>query len=615
MQWLDAATLDLLEDLLTQPDVQHLMLIGAYRDNEVNSAHPLMRKLEAIRQAGAIVQDIVLAPLDHDDLARLLVRIRFTPNRSSASLASLIHEKTAGNPFFGIQFISELAEEGLLAFDHVEGRWSWDLNRIHAKGYTDNVVDLMVGKLNRLPMGTQKALEELACLGNSADFTTLRMVYESSDEKIRVELWEAIRTGLVFQSEDSYRFLHDRVQEAAYSLIPEPLRAETHLRIGRLLAAHTPPEKREEAIFEIVNQFNRASHLIPSDEERERLAKLNFIAAKRAKNSTAYAAALNYLAAGRVTLSEQSWYDKYDLIFGIECLTAECEVLTADMVSAEHRLSMLAERAKGAHDIAVVTRLRLTLYTALDRSDRSVEVCLEYLRRGGTEWSARPSKDEVMREYERIWSLVGSSQIEELIDLPLMSSPDVLDAIDVLAEVVTPALFYDENLSSLVICRMVNLSLQHGNSDASCFAYVWFGIIAGPRFGNYKDGFRFGELGYDLVKERGLKRFQARTYMSFGDIVLPWTKHIRAGRDLVIRAFDAANEIGDLTFAGYCCDHLVKNMLAAGDQLVEVQREAENGLQFAQKVALRSRRRPPQSATRPHQDPSRPHSHFWVFQR
>jgi PAS domain S-box-containing protein len=499
-------------------------------------------------------------------------------------LASLIHEKTAGNPFFSIQFISELAEEGLLAFHHVEGRWFWDLHRIQAKGYTDNVADLMVGKLNRLPMGTQKALEELACLGNSADFTTLRMVYESSDETIRVELWEAIRTGLVFQSEDSYKFLHDRVQEAAYSLIPEPLRAETHLRIGRLLAAHTPPEKREEAIFEIVNQFNRASHLIPSDEERERLAKLNFIAAKRAKNSTAYAAALNYLAAGRVTLSEQSWYDKYDLIFGIECLTAECEVLTADMVSAELRLSMLAERAKGGHDIAVVTRLRLTLYTALDRSDRSVEVCLEYLRRGGTEWSARPSKDEVIREYERIWSLVGSSQIEELIDLPLMSSPDVLDAIDVLAEVVTPALFYDENLSSLVICRMVNLSLQHGNSDASCFAYVWFGIIAGPRFGNYKGGFKFGELGYDLVKERGLKRFQARTYMSFGDIVLPWTKHIRAGRDLVIRAFDAANEIGDLTFAGYCCDHLVKNMLAAGDQLVDVQREAENGLQFAQKV-------------------------------
>src|SRR6266446_7770954 len=213
---------------------------------------------------------------------------------------------------------------------------------------------------------------------------------------------------------------------------------------------------------------------------------------------------------------------------------AECDLLTANMLAAEKRLSMLAQRARSAHNIAIVARLRITLYTTVDRSDRGVEVCLEYLRRCGTDWSPHPTSDEVQREYHRIWSLVGHRQIEALINVPAVTNPDILDALDVLTEVVTPALFCDENLSSLVICRMVNLSLEHGNSDASCFAYVWFGIIAGPRFGNYKGGFRFGELGYDLVEERGLKRFQARTYMSFGDIVLPWTKHIRAGRDLVI---------------------------------------------------------------------------------
>ena len=261
LQWLDAATLDLMEDLLTQPDVQHLMLIGAYRDNEVDPAHPLMRKLEAIRQAGALVQDIVLAPLTREDLGQLIAdSLHCEPERASP-LAQLIHEKTAGNPFFAIQFISALAEEGLLTFDHGEGRWSWDLNRIHAKGYTDNVVDLMVGKLNRLPVETQKALQQLACLGNSAEFAMLRMVYQDSEEEMHGQLWEAVRAGLIFRSEDSYRFLHDRVQEAAYSLIPEELRAEAHLRIGRLLAAHTPPEKLEEGIFEIVNQLNRGSHL------------------------------------------------------------------------------------------------------------------------------------------------------------------------------------------------------------------------------------------------------------------------------------------------------------------------------------------------------------------
>ena len=403
------------------------------------------------------------------------------------------------------------------------------------------------------------------------------------------QLWEAVRAGLIFRSEDSYRFLHDRVQEAAYSLIPEASRAEAHLRIGRLLAAHTPPEKLEEVIFEIVNQLNRGSHLITSAEERERVAELNFIAGRRAKTSTAYASALKYLAAGRALLTEESWDHKYELIFDIEYLMAECELLTADMVAAENRLSMLAKRAKSGHDIAVVTRLRLTLYTTLDRSDRGVEVFLEYLRRSGTDWSLHPTREEVMREYDRIWSLVGSRQIEELVDLPLMSNPDVLDLLDVFTEVVTPALFCDENLCSLVICRMVNLSLEHGNSDGSCFAYVWFAIIAGPRFGNYKDGFRFGRLGYELVEKRGLKRYQARTYMSFGNIVMPWARHVRAGRDLVRRAFDAAYRIGDLTFAAYCCNELVTNLLAAGDPLAEVQPRSRERPRVCPERALRPR--------------------------
>ena len=582
LQWLDAATLDLMEDLLNRSDMRHLMLIGAYRNNEVNPSHPLMRKLEAMRQAGAILQDIILAPLTREDLAQLIADSLHCEPERATPLAQLIHDKTTGNPFFAIQFFSELAEEGLLTFDHDKGRWSWDLNRIYAKGYTDNVVDLMVGKLNRLPVETQKALQQLACLGNSAEFAMLRMVYQDSDEGMHGQLWEAVRTGLIFRSEDSYRFLHDRVQEAAYSLIPQELRAETHLRIGMLLAAHTPPEKLEEGIFEIVNQLNRGSHLITSTEERERVAELNFIAGRHAKASAAYASALNYLAAGRALLTEESWDHNYELIFDIEFYMAECELLTANKVAAENRLSMLSQRARSAHHIASVARLRLTLYQTMDRSDRAVEVCLEYLRRGGTDWSPHPTSDEARREYDRIWSQLGNRQIEELIDLPLITNPELLDALEVLGEVVTPALCCDENLLALVLCRMVNLSLEHGNSDSSCFAYVWFAIIAGPCFGNYRDGFRFGRLGYELVEKRGLTRYQARTYMSFGNIVMPWAKHALGGRDLVRRAFDSAYRIGDLTFASYCCCELITNFLTVGDPLADVQVEAENALAFVQ---------------------------------
>src|SRR6266478_5224569 len=584
LQWLDAATLDLLEDLLTRPDVQHLMLIGAYRGNEVDSAHPLMRKLEAIGKAGARVQEIILAPLAREDLGRLVAEsLRCEPARA-ARLTQVVHQKTGGNPFFAIQFISALAEEGLLAFDHGGGRWSWDPNRIHAKGYTDNVVELMVGKLNRLPLQTQKALQEFACLGNSTEISTLSIVHGTSEEEVHSDLWEAVRLEFIVRLKGSYKFVHDRIQEAAYSLIPEELRAEAHLRIVRRLAAHAPPERREEAIFEIVNPFNRGAALITSRDEREQLAELNLQAGERAKASTAFAAALKYLITGAGLLGDDCWERRHKLAFALELHRAECEFLTGEVAAAAERLTMLSSRAANTVERATVACLRVDLYTTLNQSDRAVAVCLDYLRSMGLEWPPHPTEEEGRREYERIWSQLGSHAIEELIELPLMSDPVSLAALDVLTKVLPPALFTDANLLSLVICRAINLSLEHGNSDGSCFAYVWLGVIAGPHFDNYEAGFRFGRLGYELVEKRGLRRFQARTYVSFGNLVMPWTKHVKTGRGLLRRAFEAANKIGDLTFAAYSRMDLNTNLLAAGDPLSEVQRETEHGLEFAHKM-------------------------------
>ena len=584
LQWLDTATLGLLEHLVTRSGVRHLLLVGAYRDNEISPSHPLLRTLDAIRKAGAFVEKIELAPLAREDLVRLIAdTLGCTPDHADP-LAGLVHEKTGGNPFFAIQFISALADEGLLRFDHDAACWRWELDRLHAKGYTDNVVDLMAGKLTRLPVETQSALQQLACLGNGAEITMFSIVLGKSNEDIRSALWDAVRLGLVEHIEGSYKFTHDRVQEAAYSLIPERLRAEAHLRIGRLLAAHTPAEKREEAIFEIVNQLNRGAALVTSRDEREQLAELNLIAGRRAKASTAYASALTYLTAGAALLADDCWERRHELIFPLELHRAECEFLTGELVAAEERLTMLSSRAADTVDQSTVACLRVDLYTTLDRSDGAVGVCLAYLRHLGVEWSPHPTDEEVRREYERIWLQLGTRAIEELIDLPLMSDPASLATLDLLTRVVPPALFTDANFLSLVTCRMVNLSLERGNSDGSCFAYVWLGVISGPHFGNYKAGFRFGRLGYELIEKRGLKRFQARTGMVFGNLVVPWTKHIRAGRDLLRHAFEAANRTGDLTFAAYSCQGLNRNLLAAGDPLAQVQDEAENGLDFAQRA-------------------------------
>ncbi|HMF60671.1 MAG TPA: GAF domain-containing protein, partial [Vicinamibacterales bacterium] len=586
LQWLDAATLDLLEDLVTRSELQHLMLIGAYRDNEVTAAHPLTHKLEAIRNAGAPVQEVRLAPLAGEDVRQLVAdALRCEPARA-APLAELLREKTGGNPFFVIQFIVALADEGLLTFDHQAARWSWDLERIHAKGYTANVIDLMAGKLNRLPVATQKGLQQFACLGNSADTSTLALARGTSEEQVHADLWEAVRLELIERLDGAYRFVHDRVQEAAYSLIPEQSRAVAHLRIGRLLAAHTAPEKREEVIFEIVNQLNRGVALITSQNEREQLAEFNLIAGTRAKNATAYTSALTYLAAGRALLPEDCWDRCSALTFALEFHRAKCEFLTGAYAAAEERLLLLSSRAGRLVDFAAVTSLKVELFTTLGSSDRAVEACLAYLRRIGVRWSAHPTEEEVRQEYERIWRQIGSRSIEELVDVPLMADPEWRATMDVLTAVLPPALFTDENLLCLVICRMANLSLEHGNSDAACVAYVSLGMLLGPRFGNYPAGFSFGKLGLDLVDLRGLRRFESRVCVMFGGRVSPWTQAVRTGLSLVWRAFEAASRLGDLTYAGLTRNVLIINVLFAGDPLGDVQREAEVGLDFARQFGF-----------------------------
>ncbi|MEA2780064.1 MAG: hypothetical protein QOK29_1608, partial [Rhodospirillaceae bacterium] len=352
LQWLDLATLDLIEHLISHAEVRHLLLLGAYRDNEVSPSHPLARMLVRIRVTGARLREIRLAPLMPDDVERLLADALHTDPERARPLADLVFEKTAGNPFFTIQFLLALIDEGLLAFDPGAAAWTWDLQRIRAKGFTDNVADLMAAKLGRLPHRTQKALGQLACLGNAAETATLTLVHGGAEEAMHVALWEAVRAGLVIRSDNTYAFLHDRIQEAAYALIAEGVRAMAHLRIGRLLAARTAPDALEENIFDIVNQFDRGVALIDVDQERKQVAELNLIAGKRARAATAFASALQYFATGRALLGENGWEQHYQLSFELELHWVECEYLTGELAAAEGRLSLLAARARTTVDSA-----------------------------------------------------------------------------------------------------------------------------------------------------------------------------------------------------------------------------------------------------------------------
>src|SRR5262249_7598816 len=318
--------------------------------NEVGPTHPLSDTLAAMR-GRADVREVALAPLDREHVRALIAdALSHTPD-DTEPLTEVVYEKTAGNPLFVMQFLGELADEGGLALDPSMGIWTWDLAHIRAKGYTENVFDLLAAKLGRLPVSTQEALRSLACLerGHTA---ALSLVQGCSEGELHATLAEATEAGLVLRGEDGYAFCHDRIQEAAYALVPEGERAAVHLRIGRLLLANLPASDTSGKVFDVVNQLNRGATLVSSPEERLRLAELNLIAGRRARATSAYASALVHLAAGEALLSEEDWKRHYGIRFYLALHRAECEFLTGELSAADACLSRLKERARGRKDLA-----------------------------------------------------------------------------------------------------------------------------------------------------------------------------------------------------------------------------------------------------------------------
>jgi PAS domain S-box-containing protein len=587
LQWLDTATLEFLERLITDPDVRHVLLIGAYRDNEVSPSHPLMRTLGAIREARAKTQEIVLAPLGLDDVDRLIAEALRCSLNSAGPLALLIHEKTGGNPFFAIQFLTALAEESLLRFDRDASGWTWDLDRIRAKGYSDNVVDLMVGKLQRLSGTTQVALQQLACLGNVAEITTLNIVFGQSKEDIHIGFLDAARNGLIFRMEGYYSFPHDRIQEAAYALIPESERAGEHLRIGRLLLSSLTEVGLGEHLFDIANQLNRGAALLTDHDEKVHAAAINLRAGRKAKASAAYASARGYFAAGMELLDERDWSNEYELTFGLWLEGAECELLTGDFDKAGQLIAELLPRGATKVDEAAAYHLKIKFHVMRSEIQPAVEAALTCLRRLGIEIPAHPTEDQVQAEYETLGRALDARSIESLIDLPLMTDPELAAATQILSVLAAPAYFADDRLFCMLPFRMAKISLQHGISRDSANAFGNLGFMLGwDRFRRYRDGYRFAKLACDLVEKHGFIADRAKVYLAFA-VVAAWTRPIATAIDFTQTGFRAAIDTGDLTHACLCAQETIAFLLVRNDSLDVVWRESETALAFVQKARYR----------------------------
>ena len=584
LQWLDRATLDLMQHLLAHEGVRQMMVVGAYRNNEVTPAHPLMVALNEIRRSGTPVHEIVLSPLRLDDVGLLIAEALRGPEERTRPLAQLIHDKAGGNPFFTIQFLAELVEEKLLTFDHDAAAWTWDLPHIHQKGYADNILDLMGGKLSRLPTTSQEALKRFACLGHVADFATLALLQGQSEDALHAALSDIVRSGLLMRTNRAYRFAHDRVHEAAYILIPEAERPEAHLRLGRLLAENLSPKAVAENVFDIVNQFNAGQELLRDPEEKDRVANLNLQAGRRAKAGTAYASAVRYLSAGMDLLGNDAWDRRYDLTFALWIEAAECEYLNGNFEKTEQLISEVLSRARSNIDKAAAYRIKIIFHSARAEYREAIARGLECLQLFGIVVSPQPAFAEVLSEYERISGSLGERSIEDLIRLPLMSDPEKQAVVRILTFLFAPSSLLNNNLFYLLICTAANLTLRHGIAEASIHIYSGLAQILGPVFHRYEDGLQFATLARSTAEK--YRFVETKAYFAM-ECACVWSRPVQTAIDFIRLTFRAAIENSDLPYACYSCIRLISDLLLQGTHLDEVWSESQKGLAFVRRVKFR----------------------------
>ena len=605
LQWADTASLDLVQFLMTAPDRPCLLLLGAYRDNEVSEAHRLMSMIKEIRNAGVVVHHIVLAPLGLPHVNQLIAETLKAALTRTHPLADLVRAKTNGNPFFMKEFLKSLYTEELLAFDLQQRRWQWDLEAIQARDMTDNVVELMAHKVQRLPALTQQVLKRAACIGSVFDLQTLAIVYDKPARETATDLWEAIAEGLVLPLGDAYtlmtldvegltdevvveyKFAHDRIQQAVYSLIPESDKKAVHQQVGRLLLRNTPPEERDQRLFDIVNHLNLGVERFEDRQARYQQIELNLAAGRKAKASAAYQTAYQYLQVGVDLLETDSWERHYDLALRLTLEALEAAYLSGHHQQMEQLAEVVERKAQNFLDKAKVFEIRIRAYNALAKPLEAVHAGLEILKLLGVEFPETPGQAHFERGLKRIEDAMQGKRIEDLVDLPEMTDPATLTSLRILS-VIYPAAFVGfPEIFPLCVLRMVELSIIHGNAVASIDAYVAYGLLLCGPAGDSDTGYRFGKLAMDLLERFEAQELRAKVIVVFNIFIKPWKQPVREAAKAALEAYHIGLETGDLhfgtqaaflyTFASFWCGvalpGLEREMAQYGEVLRQLKQE------------------------------------------
>ena len=589
LQWADSASLKLIQLLMVAFNSHYLLFLGAYRDNEVSATHPLRLTLTELNQAQITINSISLSPLTLPDLNQLLIETLHCQPSVAQPLAELIQRKTDGNPFFVNEFLKSLYTDGLLTFNYEYGHWQWQLEQIQAQQITDNVVELMANKVQKLPTATVNLLKLAACLGNQFDLARIAIVAEQSTWQVATALRVALIDGLIIPLNETYRlmeleipglaeqvvttykFAHDRIQQAVYSLIPPTARQVMHWQLGQLLLHHTSPAALEQNLFEITNQLNQGYQQLEQDSERIQLAQLNLQSGKKAKLSSAYHAAFEYLDRGLKLLPPNSWQQDYPLTLALFVETAEAAYLMGHFEDMERLLETILVTSHNLIDKAKAYEIRIQAYTARTHFLAAVKTGLQVLHLLGIDFPEQPSPADVTQAIQATQSRLESLTVSDLINLPAMTAPIPLAAIQIMTSLINATYIAMYQLMPLLICQKINLSIDYGNAPESACAYANYSFLI-ANVGHIDLAYQLSQLAVQVVEQSDTKRFKANTYLFCG-----FVRHLKEPLATIIsaylEAYQSGEETGDFTAAANVAESTAIIKYYLGISLPEVEQE------------------------------------------
>lgn len=549
LQWADSSSLDLLRNLLTDSASKYFLCICAYRDNEVSPTHPFIVAVEEMRERKVDIFEIQIDNLRKEDVMNLISDSLSVGSEKSKQLMELVYEKTGGNAFFVTEFLKSLYTEGLVVFNYQARAWEWDIRKIFQHRLTDDVVKLMAGKVKRLDANTQEALKLASCIGNRFDLETLTIIYKKDEEETSAELMPALSEGLVLYYGDSYKFAHDRIQQAVYSLIPQEKRNALHLRIGRLLLNSLAEDELEEALFDVVNQLNWGRDILEDAKALEHLAELNLQAAHKAKQSSAFESAFEYAEGGIGLLKSDNWEIQYELSYNLYTEAAEAAYLSNKFEKAYGYVDILLEKSDDLLERVKPYVVRIQSLKAENKLPEALSTGLKLLDELGEKFPKKTTMLHVMPDLIKTLLLLRGKPDEAFVQLPVVTDPIKEAALFILANIAPSSYWADPTIFPLIIFRIVRLSIRYGGNAVSAFGFATYGVIMVGAFERIRTGYRFGKIGLAMLDKYHAKEWLAQVYTPVFALINIWSEHARNTLKPLLDSYHIALETGALEFA------------------------------------------------------------------